>query len=274
MDLNQLLNELKKCKKNFDLLFKQLKEISYLEQDRMANLPRLKARLATVDKTMGQLIQCASQSEVLRNWASQYREDLVRSEEHFKKHFGVELERELRAHNLSLSGQYPDLKSDLYTIELDFDGERVVLWYGPKQERIGQCHLSVTEIVNRIEKFRQQIGSGLSEDEFLKRLREAYSRVMGINRGEPAPIIAVLTELAYLLQDSRFRQDPRKENYRSYSRADFSYDIYKFRQIKGLRLKVATRDHTKKRMDFLWVPDNESGEGTTYSHLYFEEKQE
>ncbi len=110
-----------------------------------------------------------------------------------------------------------------------------------------------------------------SAEEFLKKLREAYSRVAEANPNDPAPIISVLTELSYLLQSPQFRQDPRRENFRSYSRADFSHDVYNTRQLKVLNLTVATRAHTKRRMDFLWIPDDESGRGTTYSHLHFRE---
>jgi hypothetical protein len=216
--------------------------------------------------------------EILHSWIDQYRQDLVKSEQQLKKQFGVDLEYELGEIGLSLSGQYPDLKAGLFTIELDFEKERVTLWYGPKQERLDQCPFSVAKVVALIEKVRKQLGSRLSKDEFLSKLQEAYSRTAGSELGEPVSIIGVLAELAYLLQSSQFRQDPRRENYRGYSRADFSYDLFQVRQSgslapldKRLQLVVATRAHTRRRQDFLWVPDDESGRGATYSHLQFQE---
>jgi hypothetical protein len=129
---------------------------------------------------------------------------------------------------------------------------------------------------SNIEKAKKELGSGLNEEELLQRIHSAYYRVVGGKRGEPAPIIEVLAELAYLLQSQKFRQDPRKENYRSYGRADFSYDLYRVRKYQSsnlsrLRLNVATRIDTRRRANFLWVPDDESGKGTTYSKLVFEE---
>jgi len=76
----------------------------------------------------------------------------------------------------------------------------------------------------------------------------------------------------------KFRENPRKDYYKSYNRADFSYDLYRIKEYQSkntlqynLCLRVATREFTKQRYNFLWVPDNESDKGTTYSHLYFKE---
>jgi hypothetical protein len=198
-----------------------------------------------------------------------------------RKKFGAQLEEELRKIGLSLSGQYPELKAGLFTIELDFDQWKAKLWYGPKQERLGECLFSPNKIISLIQEKRTQLGSQLPENELYEKLRKAYHRAVERKHGEPAPIIKVLPEMSFLIQSSRFLQDPQKENYRSYSRADFSYDIFRLRRFQAksqslfpthMRLTTATRAHTKKRSDFLWIPDDESGRGTTYSHLKFEEE--
>ena len=132
--------------------------------------------------------------------------------------------------------------------------------------------------MRRLEKVKQQLGSDLDSADFVVRLQHAYSRVVDGQAGEPAPIVEVLAELAYLLQGPRFRQDPKRENYRSYSRADFSYDLFRLREsglleeaTKRFHLVVATRSRTRRRRDFLWVLDDKSGKGTTYSHLQLQE---
>lgn len=198
-----------------------------------------------------------------------------------QQRFGTELEKELQKRGLSLSGHYPELKSGLFTIELDFEKWRSTLWYGPKQEHLTQCALSLAEIAKAIDNARGRLGSQLSNVDFLERLQNAYQRVLiitGSKDGDRAPIIKVLSELAYLLQEPRFHRDPRREHYKSYSRADFSYDLFRVRHSEAgnlfkqeLRLVVATRAHTTRRPDFLWVPDDETGNGTVYSHLQFEE---
>ncbi len=274
MDLKQILEDFNTFKKNISSAAKVLKEIFNLEQNRIQNLPKLRTRLAKLDKIIKQSGQSIDQREVLFKWAEQYKQDLLNSEEEVKKQFGIELEQELRKTGLSLSGQYPELKSSLFTIELFFDKGQVTLWYGPKQEQLNRCRLSSTEVVSTIEKIRKQLGSHLDNDVFLNKLHESYSRAAGTKQGESIPITTVLAELAFLLQSQQFRSDPRQNNYKGYSRADFSYDLFRIRQAvnKNLHLTVATRANTRRRQDFLWIPDDESGKGTTYSHLQFREK--
>lgn len=278
MDLTQLSGAFTAFKKNVLSADKILKEISRLDQNRIQNLSQLKVRAAKLEGILQRLSLDADPREALSNWASRYKQALMDSEEQLRVQFGAELEQELKKIGLPLSGQYPALKAGLFTIEPDFDKGQATLWYGPKQERLDKCHLTASKVANRIEKAKRQLGSGLSEDEFLKKLQRAYSRVAESQYHEPIPIIKVLAELAHLLQSSRFYGDPRRENYKSYSRADFSYDLFRVQRSephillsKKFQLVVATRVHTKQRQDFLWVPEDESGKGTTYSHLQFKE---
>ena len=278
MDLEQLLREFSAHQQSVQSVVKLLKEISRLDQNRMENLSKLKAQVTKLEEIIKQLGQGGSHVQNLADWVSQYKRTLETTAEEIRKRFGTELEQELKKLGLSLSGQYPELKAGLFTIEVDFDQWKVTLWYGPKQERLAQHPFSVRKITSQIEKEKQKLGSQLPEEQLLEKLREAYHRASGMNRGGPVPIIKVLAEVSYLLQRPRFLQDPRRENYRSYSRADFSYDLFRIRKFQSntlfaskLHLTVATRAHTKRRSGFLWVPDDESGKGTTYSHLYFEE---
>ena len=273
MDLKQILEDSTTFKKNISSATKVLKEIFNLEQNRIQNLSKLKVRLAKLDEIIKQFGQGIGCHEVLFKWANQYKQDLLNSEEEVKKQFGIELEQELKKIGLPLSGQYPELKAGLFTIELFFDKGLVTLWYGPKQERLTQCRLLSHEVASNVEKVRQQLGLHLDNDAFLKKLREAYLRAADAKQSEPLPVTSVLAELAFLLQSQQFRSDPKQDNYKGYSRADFSYDLFRIRQTvnKNLHLTVATRAYTRRRQDFLWIPDDESGKGTTYSHLQFRE---
>lgn len=198
------------------------------------------------------------------------------------REFGVELERILKEQGLSLTGNYPELKTWLFTIELDFAHGEATLWYGPKQERLSRCRLLPQLVAQEVNKQRKQLGSNLVKGDILPWLSQAYerARLMAGAKGDEVPINEVLTEMAFLLQDNRFRRDPHRDNYRSYRRADFSYDLFRARigqteQAtlfgKRLRLITATRALTRRRQGFLWVPDDETGKGTVYSHLKFEE---
>lgn len=277
MDLPQLLRDTQTLKKNVDSAINLLKDISRLEQERTANLAPLKTKLTKLNQIAEQLGQCSNQSEAIRQWLNSYKEDIGNSVEQLKKQFGLELEQELKKLELSLSGHYPELKTGLFTLELDFDRQQVTIWYGPKQERLGQCRMLASEVSDRLEKAKQKLGSQLEPDELLKRLYTAYSRVAAGKQDDAVPITAVLTELAYIIQGPKFHQDPRRENYEDYGRADFSYDLFRIRQqLAGLlgkkfNLIVATRTNTQRRQDFLWIPSNENGEGTVFSHLQFKE---
>ncbi|MDI3476699.1 MAG: hypothetical protein PWQ59_224 [Thermoanaerobacterium sp.] len=274
MRLDQLLKELSSHKRNIQSIYKLLSEISRLDKNQAENLTKLKARL---DKLEGMIKNLEKEGYVqnLKEWINRYKSILEETTDKIKRQIGVELENHLKNLGLILSGHYPELRAGLFTIELDFDKWRAVIWYGPKQERLSECLLSTSAIVKQIEKVKKELGSGLKEEDLLKKLFEAYNRVAGVEKkGEYVPIIKVLTELAYLLQNSRFHQDPKRENYKSYSRANFSYDLFRIHRYQveafsplKVQLKVATREYTRQRTDFLWVPVDENGRGTTYSHL-------
>ena len=281
MNLEVVLDKLSKHQRNVQSAIKLLREISRLDKNRMENLPKLRTRLVKLEEFLINLDKNQDYVLNLKDWINQYKSVLKDTANQIQRKLGIELEEQMKNLGLSLSGQYPELKAGFFTIELDFDNQKATLWYGPKQERLSQCPLTATAIAKQIEKAKKELGSKLNEQELLEKVRSAYYRVVemkGVKKGEPVPIIEVLAELAYLLQSQRFRQDPRRENYRSYSRADFSYDLFRVRshQINSLfpsklHLKTATRAHTRRRSDFLWVPDDESGKGTTYSHLAFKE---
>ncbi len=272
MDVIDIQTRLRSFKKKTDRALKLLEEISRLEQDREENLSQLRSRLSEVEEVCKALEPEQEFVADLSLWMEEYKQILDKSEEELKKRFGIELEKELSNIGLPLSKVSYGFRSGIFAIELKSDERKAKIWYGDKQELLGQCRPTIKEIVKNIERIKKNLGSGLSDEEFLKKLNQAYERLEKGREGEKLPIIEVLSEVAYLMQDTKFKQDPRRENYKSYSRADFSYDLYRIRkytQSRTLHLVVATRAHTNSRHKFLWIPDDESGKGTTYSHLQF-----
>jgi DNA repair exonuclease SbcCD ATPase subunit len=281
LEMTRLRQQLAEMRKRVNRVINLMKRLSDLDQNRAVNLFKIKGALRQIMQDAEGLDGLAERLKDLRGWLAVYQEELKGLQQELQNRFGTELEKELQKRGLSLSGHYPELKSGLFTIELDFDKWQAILWYGPKQERLTQCALSPSEVAKAIDNLRRRLGSQLSEKEFLQRLQSAYQRAListGGKEGDRVPIIKVLSELAYLLQEPRFYQDPRREHYKGYSRADFSYDLFRVRHSetsglfhRKLRLVVATRALTRRRQDFLWVPDDETGKGTVYSHLQFEE---
>lgn len=272
-----VLEQLRAVKKRLESTTTLLKEIGHLEQSLPNQLPKFKAKLDQLNKAVDALGQYTAHSlyENLCALVGQYRDILLQAQEDLKKQLGVALQRELEEKGFSLSGHYPDLRVGLFTLEVNFDSQRAILWYGPKQERLAQCQLGAQEITGTIQKAFQQLGSQLEAKDFIEKLKQAYIRARKNQTNDRVPIIEVLSELAYVLQSSAFHLDPRRENYRGYSRADFSFDLFRMREVlrsAKLKLVVATRAYTRQRRDFLWVPDNDQGQGTFYSHLQLGEE--
>ncbi|MBI4491976.1 MAG: hypothetical protein HY690_04200 [Chloroflexi bacterium] len=275
MDLDRLAKDLGAHKKAVTLAAQLLADVASLEKNPADNLPQLQDRLRKLDAAASQLVEGPRRADELRSWVAEQLERLEAVEQERSQRFGLELSEALAPLGLTLAGLSPDLHAGLFTIELRFDQGHAVLWYGPKQERLAECKLSAADVANSVERAREQLGSPRPEAEFLQRLREAYSRVAGSKASDPVPIVDLLPEVAFLVQGPRFRQDPRAANFKDYGRADFSYDLFCLGRAPGgsfdhlPRLTVAVRKYTSQRADFLWVPDDESGKGTTYSHLCF-----
>lgn len=267
-----------KYQKDLQSVVRLLQGIARLDRDRRDNLVKLRSLALKLEREVERLVQGTECVKGLAEWLTQYRATIDDAVKETQRRFGVELDQELRKLGFSLSGQYPELKAGMFTIELDFDRMEAILWFGPRQERLGRCALSASTVARCLEKAAQKLGSRLPEDQLFAKLWEAYRRVTKNSRSAPVPIIQVLSELAHVIQEPRFLQDPRREHYRSYSRADFSYDLFRLRQFFKARgtptkvhLVVATRAYTRRRSDFLWVPDSQDGKGTFYSHLQLEE---
>jgi hypothetical protein len=215
----------------------------------------------------------------VKQWLTEYNKVIEKQKEEFRFAFGKKLEQLLSQNGFELKGQYPELRAKFYLIEIDFAGKSSRIWYGPKQEFILQTKLSPELIAKELQKVDKYITQRRFNDtEFIERLYRAY-RIYLLKQnksdGEEIPILGLLQELVFLMQDKRFYVNPRKENFKSYSRFLFSYDLYRLkkREInkKHLMLSVATRAYTVRKEDYLWVPSNEQGDGTTYAFVNFKE---
>ncbi|OQB77356.1 MAG: hypothetical protein BWX92_01010 [Deltaproteobacteria bacterium ADurb.Bin135] len=279
MDLTQIIKELEGDKKIIDAALVSLKQIFRLDKDRKNNFQQLATSLNKLEEINKKSYDNFSQKDGFSEWMTKYRHDLYEVQEEIIKHFGLELNDALKKVNISLSGQYPDLKAGLFTIQINFESMNATLWYGPKQEYLLKCRLTVKDVAEKIINITKELGCKLDSIEFAKKLEEAFLVQSGKLKSKAIPIIKVLAEFAFLMQSSQFYQDPRRDNYRGYGRADFSYDLFKRTKLepestlsKKLHLSIASLADTKKRQDFLWIPDDITGKGTTYAYLQFKEE--
>lgn len=254
-----------------------MNEIKKLDEARAANLPALKARVVKIIA----ICEGLDGSTIIKEFISEinaYQQQLIQSEQSLVDEFGVKLEGLLQSRQIALTGQYPNLRAGLFTIKMDVKNWQVILWYGPEQERLEKCALDAETVANRIVKQSDTLGAQLDPKQYIEILSNVYKKVrLEPSSDETVPIIQLLPEMALALQDKAFLKDPNKENYMPYSRADFSFDLFKFKRCNQtdlpilVQLTVAARAHTTDKSKYLWIPDDLKGNGSTYSHIRIRE---
>ncbi len=274
MDIEDLLADLKQAGGSAaEIAHKFILEIRDLDRERGANLARLPHLLDKLERHLEKTN--FPHREETRVWLTDYRDEFNHWATVARQRFGSELADALQSLNITLQGQIPLLRAGLFAIELQADQNKVALWYGPQQERLGEAPMQAIEVCKRIERLRKGLGSSLDPHTFVGKLEEALRRIPPIQGQRGIPIGLVLPEVAFLVQSATFFSNPVRENYRSYSRADFSYDLFRCAEEvqfrKRFQLVVATRMHTARKTDYLWVPSDLSGRGSTYSHIIAEE---
>lgn len=179
-----------------------------------------------------------------------------------KTTFGKNLEKELEQMGLTLGGHYPLLKVSFYAIETDFEERKATLWYGPQQEKLGECGTVASEVVAMLKTWHDEIERPIDDELFLQTLYDVYT-MFAARTGDPVAIDDILSEYA-----SRKTYKTKKD-----ARIHFSYDLFRLkkREIDNLQLSltIATRAYTRRRKDFIWSPTDERGGGMYISHIKF-----
>lgn len=276
---SELKDYLLKSTKALQIITRLVKSIEELETNSVDNVYEIEKAMGKIEKASASLLPDSETKRRIDGWVSELTGRLQADKAQSKRAFGIKLESLLQERGFELTGHYPTLKTGFYVIEVDFDKAQASIWYGPKEELMARSKLSTAEMVKQIEQVEKSLtGRPLDEEDFLKKLNEAYknalSKIEG-KEGDHAPILKVLVEFVFSEQDRSFSVDPRKENFKGYSRAYFSYDIYRLKKRrllnKELSLVPATRATTGKREDFLWVPSDDRGNGDRCAYLFFRE---
>ena len=272
MEIKELLESIAASKKNIDHASRLLKRIDLLRGDLSNNFLLLKSNLDNLKKLSD---VSASEDPLFKNiivWAENFSKQLDFDQERLKDQFGIILERELIHQGYELKGNYPKFTAGFFTIVTNHRKWFTKILYGPNQELLDTCLFSPSLVATRIKVAREAIGSKVSENSFLDLLNKTYAILVRGKPREPVPINEILLELRKTMNPDMQSNSSRSKN-TVYSRADFSYDLFRTRALVDYpELVVATRLYTKKRSDFLWVPMDETGRGAFYSHLKFEEK--
>ncbi|MEL6351569.1 MAG: hypothetical protein AAFR58_07380 [Cyanobacteria bacterium J06627_28] len=273
MGFKQLLKTLEASQSAKSPLYKALQKIAKLETTREINIGTIRSQLRKVEKLLAAPEISVSDKAKVKEHLTKYANELRDTDSQIRRKFGGELDKALKPLGFSLSGNYPTLKTNLYTFKLDFETYKATIWFGPEQEKLSECRLRASDVVKDLKKNIKNLETNLNQETFTTKLKQAHHRV-ATDSSRSIPITSVLPELAFLLQKESFYQNPVQDNYRSYGRADFSYDLFRFGKFsltQGMQLTVAVKQYTRRRQDFLWIPSNQRGDGTLYSHLQFKQ---
>ena len=262
------------------IVAKRLESYEKIKEQPAINTHILEKNLNDIKKLLTTFPDSEIKSGIVK-WTDDETEFIKKTKEEFRFQFGNQLKELLEKDGLILKGQLPLLRAGFFTLKLDFELGFAALYWGPEIQTIkAKIPLSVQEIYQTLHNFNEQIKKRTtSPQDFLKNLHQAYQRYTSFNPpkadGNKVLLIDLLSELVLISQPSSFRTDPSKDKFREYSRIQFSYDLYCLRQTTGqassLRLSVATFDATTDIAKSIWVPDNETGDGTYYSYIAFVE---
>ncbi len=276
--LNEYAQDFEELSKNTRKISKLLEEYKKLMMAPTENAFLLQKKLSEIIKVTGTLPEFGLKGSLI-SWIEYAKDELEKAKEDFRFQFGQQLKEILQKEGKKLRGQYPLLKIDFYTLQLNFEFGEATLYFGPEIEKIrSKIPLQPKVIFETIKRYDSDLRTAKSTPEdTLKTLREAYSRRLKLDSksfGDKLLIIDVLNEFVMLKQSKRFFTDPKKANFREYSRVKLSYLLYLLKKCnlsdKGLRLHVATFDATTDKMHSIWILENEHGEGTYYSYISFE----
>ena len=189
----------------------------------------------------------------------------------------------LKPHGLEIIGNFPELRCWILTLLFSFEkGGSVKIYYGPKISLLKKVPVEAGKIAEAVIFLVKELNDHLLDDEqFIKELYVSYSRALvreeegKVKGNQPSgvPIGGVMQQMSFLKQKRSFCIDPKKENFTSYGRVKFSYDLARLKTRrfgdKELRLVVASLEQTKKAETSLWVPKIPQGDGTHYASVVF-----
>lgn len=270
------LNLISKYTKFFGRLIGKYEKIKLKKED----LSLLEKNLKKI-KELCEKIEFNDLKNLVSEWIKKEEDWLKNTILEKKENFGKELKEELEKNNLSFSGIFPNIKIGIFTLEINFDLNNCQLFYGPKIEKLKtKIPLHPQTIVKILKDYLSYLNQPFNPTEYFKKLLFGYERFLffqKLNFGEKIFLSDLLSELIFLLQKKEFYLDPKKENFKEYSRINFSYDLYRLKTSLGNQLEnysfklwVAPFDATLDKKKSIWIPNNEMGEGTYFSYISFE----
>jgi len=277
--MKELIEELERSQKALRGAGKILKEWGKLEKAEGINLSKLQSLQKRAKKAVEGIPE-GPLRERLFIWLKELENTARGAMEEARFSFGRELAKAFEREKIQLKGRIPKFLVGPYAIEVDFERGRARITFGYNKVR-DNLPLETQSIVKALINTRKEIERAFDPQKSADIVFDAYMRSLKIldkPMGERIPIMEVLQQVVFMLQGPGFRSDPRRENFKGLGRSQFAMMLYNIRASGILArrryapcLATATFDATRKRENFLWIPDNLMGEGTTYAYMSFRE---
>jgi len=279
-DVYGIIEQLKKLTRQAQSIAKLLSAYTKNVDAPVDNAHLMEKQCENIDKHV-QVLPEGKMRNRLQQWLAAERKRIADNKEEFKIQFGQKLQALFKEKDISIKGQYPLLRISFYTLKLDFEFGQASLFFGPEiEEIINRLPLHPQAIFDAVLDYDQQLHTlEHSPDEYLEDMYQAYNRSLRVHDkvfGEKMLISDVLREFVVLQQNKKFFIDTRKNNFKEFPRTKLAYIFYTIKQSgatkHSLRFHVATFDATTSKLHSFWIPENEHGEGTHYSHISFEKQ--
>lgn len=269
---NNIPRVVKEIESSWKKLSSLLLKIENQSHKDIAKLVKINKELEEADKALLNIRSATKIYDRIETKFKIFRQQLEQDTGKMANKFAKELDELLRNPRLSLTGHLPNLRFGIYTIVINLKLDKISILFGQSEERIAQLPFEVKKVSDFI--INSKLGSSDEPQDFLKKLEKAYHRILVRDEGK-VHICNLLPEMILLMQPNTFLANPQRENFKEYKRTDFSFDLFRVRQWflsqrsdrLPFDLTVATKAFTQSKKDFLWIPDNENGDGRTYSHL-------
>ncbi|MGD0818827.1 MAG: hypothetical protein ABR986_10620 [Methanomassiliicoccales archaeon] len=256
--------------------------VAFIEKPAMDKIEQAGKSLRILDSAIEQNGANDPALEALRSLVESARSVSAQLQATTRDEFGKKIQEEMGKVNLSLTGHFPILKVSYYDLEIDFSKNSVIIWWGPRQEKVSRCRCDGLEVTQKVLEHIQGLRkNAFDPKEHIGKLLQAYRAVVakeGKKMGDPVPIVQVHLETLIMMQGRSFIEEPSKQSFTDYGRCTFSFDLYRMMNSGCMRcgnlemgVTTSTFAKTNRRGDFIWIPTNETGEGATRSDILFRE---
>ena len=282
-ELTEAIRPLLKASNNLKNMANILRESEKLRSDLNRNAFVLEIQADKLDKALSKLKGLQELIGTAGKWRGKLLKEARQAQEKFKNTIAAALAERLRRHGIQIVGNFPELRCGILTLLFSFEkGGSVKIYYGPRISVLKKVPVEAGKIAEAVISLLKELNDPpLDDEQFIKELYVSYTRSLVRGEGtkdegeQPSavPIAAVMQEIAFMKQKRSFRMDPKKENFTSYGRVVFSYDLARLKTRrfgnKELRLVIASMEQTKKEGTSLWVPKIPQGDGTHYAFVVF-----